>query len=90
MYEKGKMGAEGPQADQETTIMAISLEMSRSWMIMQKPTQYGTQKNIFVACDGRDWIIRPTAPILPHQIFTFFLQHYQDVTSEVMKRYGKL
>nr|GBO32969.1 hypothetical protein AVEN_272216-1 [Araneus ventricosus] len=84
------MGAEGPHADQETTIMAISLEMSCSWMIMQKLTQHGTQKNIFVVCDGRDWITRPTAPILLHQILTFFLQHYQDVTSEVMKRYGQL
>ncbi|GBN65978.1 hypothetical protein AVEN_69530-1, partial [Araneus ventricosus] len=42
------------------------------WTIMQDPTQQGTQKNIFVAWDGRDWITLPTAPILAHHTFTFF------------------
>ncbi|GBN45435.1 hypothetical protein AVEN_127765-1 [Araneus ventricosus] len=40
--------------------------------IMQDPTQQGTQKNTFVAWDGRDRVTRPTAPNLLHQTFNFF------------------
>ncbi|GBL96921.1 hypothetical protein AVEN_182505-1 [Araneus ventricosus] len=61
------MATEGPHADHKTARMAISLEGFWSWTIMQDPTQQGTQKNTFVAWDGRDWITRSTSPILLHQ-----------------------
>ncbi|GBO11573.1 hypothetical protein AVEN_5568-1 [Araneus ventricosus] len=87
------MGAEGPHADPKTAGKAISLQAFCSWTILQDPSQQGTQKNTFVAWDGRDWITRPTAPILPHQTFIFLLHrshHYGDVTSEAMKKCGRL
>ncbi|GBM04376.1 hypothetical protein AVEN_199136-1 [Araneus ventricosus] len=56
-------------------------------------TARDTKKNTFAAWDGRDWITRPTVPILPHHNFTFFLQgsrNFRDVTSEAMKRCFRL
>ncbi|GBN71710.1 hypothetical protein AVEN_218530-1 [Araneus ventricosus] len=57
-----EMDAEGPRADHKTARMAISLEGFYSWTIMQDPIQQGTQKNTFVALDGRDWTTRRTDP----------------------------
>lgn len=41
-----------------------------SWTKMQNHTQQGSHKIRFITLDGRDWITRPTAPILPHRTFT--------------------
>ncbi|GBM14676.1 hypothetical protein AVEN_97186-1 [Araneus ventricosus] len=74
------MDSEGPYANRKTARMAISLEGFCSWTITQDPTQQETQKNTFFTWYGRDWMTRPTAPILPHQTFTFSLnrnQHYR-------------
>ncbi|GBN82269.1 hypothetical protein AVEN_204975-1 [Araneus ventricosus] len=71
LQEKVKMGAEGPHAYHKSARMVISLKGFCSWTIMQDSTQQGTQKNSFVAGDGRDKITRPTDPILHHQTFTF-------------------
>ncbi|GBL96982.1 hypothetical protein AVEN_254043-1 [Araneus ventricosus] len=68
-----KMTAEGPHAYHKTARMAINFEGFCSWVITQDPTQQGSQKSTFVAWDGRDWTTWPTARILPHQTFTFFL-----------------
>ncbi|GBO27978.1 hypothetical protein AVEN_139322-1 [Araneus ventricosus] len=66
------MGAERHRDDHETARMEISIEGFCSWTIMQDPTQQGTQKNAFVAWDGRNWITQPTDSSLSNQTFTFF------------------
>ncbi|GBM27419.1 hypothetical protein AVEN_25327-1 [Araneus ventricosus] len=74
MRGKGEDGCEISDADHKTARMAINLQTFCSWAIIQDPTQQGTQKNTFVAWDGRDWITQPTALILPHQTYTFSKQ----------------
>ncbi|GBM52806.1 hypothetical protein AVEN_21239-1 [Araneus ventricosus] len=58
---------------------------------MQDPTEQGSQKNTFVAWNGRDWITMTTPLILPHKTFSLVLlscRYYRDVISEHTHQIG--